>query len=647
MKVLVVDDNEQNLYMLQALLEGNGYRVETAANGAEALEKARRDPPALIITDILMPVMDGFSLCREWQQDERLKEIPFVFYTATYTDPKDEAFALSLGAERFIVKPQEPDVFVGIVRQVIEEAEEGRLRAPGRPVEEELVYLKAYSERLVKKLEDKMLQLERANRRLAALYRASAELSSLRPLDEMIPRVLRAVVEAMAFVNGIYYTYDEAGQTFHLWEAIGFPPQMLDDFRHRLVFDLGEERGLVGLVGQARQPLIVADTQRDPRWAVIDGTVRSALFVPVIHRKRLLGVVSFLSGAAGDFDDADVDNAAILTNNLSIAIENARLVEELRQSEAKFRALAETAPAAIFIYQDTGFRYVNPAGEALTGYSAGELLAMNFWDVVHPDFRDVVKTRGLARQKGEPLPPRYEFKIVTKSGEERWLDFTAGRIEFEGQPAAIGTAYDITERKRAQEEVYRLGQFRESVIENANVWLDVLDEQANVVIWNKAAEEISGYTRGEVVGHGQIWEWLYPEETYRREIVAKAAAIIEQGEVVEDFETTIRRKDGEQRVISWYSQNLVDEQGKLAGSVALGRDVTKRKQAEEELRKHRDRLEELVAERTVELRKMVNLMAGREVRMAELKEVIRKLRAQLEEAGLEPVADDPLLEGAA
>jgi CheY-like chemotaxis protein len=219
-KVLIVDDNSQNLYMLQVLLKGNGYEVVSATNGAEALEKARRDPPHLIIADILMPVMDGFTLCREWKKDEQLKHIPFVFYTATYTDPRDEELALDLGAERFIRKPVEPDVFVGILREVIREAEEGRLVAPGKPVEEETVYLKEYSERLVKKLEDKLTQLEEAKRALEAeiaerkraewalsermkeltcLYSVNRDMRKDLSIDELLRRVIEHLVPAMQF----------------------------------------------------------------------------------------------------------------------------------------------------------------------------------------------------------------------------------------------------------------------------------------------------------------------------------------------------------------------------------------------------------------------------------------------------------------
>lgn len=131
-KVLIVDDQQQSLYLMKTLLEGHAYQVVEATNGAEALELARIDPPDVIISDILMPVMDGFSLCQEWMKDDALSSVPFVFYTATYTDPKDEELALSLGAARFIVKPVEIEEFVSILEQVIAEFESGLLAPPHR-----------------------------------------------------------------------------------------------------------------------------------------------------------------------------------------------------------------------------------------------------------------------------------------------------------------------------------------------------------------------------------------------------------------------------------------------------------------------------------------------------------------------------------
>src|SRR5665648_11410 len=111
-RILVVEDNIDDRYMLKYLLEGYGYEVTSTGNGADALLLARRDPPDIIVTDIMMPVMDGFTLCKECKNDEQLKHIPLIFYTAIYTSAKDEAFALSLGADRFIIKPQEPEELV-------------------------------------------------------------------------------------------------------------------------------------------------------------------------------------------------------------------------------------------------------------------------------------------------------------------------------------------------------------------------------------------------------------------------------------------------------------------------------------------------------------------------------------------------------
>jgi CheY-like chemotaxis protein len=159
-RILVVEDNRQNIYLLESILRGNGYDVTVAENGKEALDLARKDPPDLAISDILMPVTDGFTLCRQWKADERLRTIPFIFYTATYTDPRDERFALSLGAERFVIKPQKPEVLAGIVREVLEEARIMDAGVSGRSADEEVEVLQEYNEVLFRKLEKKVRQLE-------------------------------------------------------------------------------------------------------------------------------------------------------------------------------------------------------------------------------------------------------------------------------------------------------------------------------------------------------------------------------------------------------------------------------------------------------------------------------------------------------
>jgi CheY-like chemotaxis protein len=165
--ILIVDDNEENAYMLRSLLHGHGYRVESARNGAEALDAAAREHPDLVISDILMPVMDGFSLCRAWKQDETLRGIPFVFYTATYTEPQDEQLALNLGAERFIIKPTEPDRFIAILSAVLEQHRQGQLQVREGSPPAETQYLREYNAALIRKLEHKLFQLEEKSRALA------------------------------------------------------------------------------------------------------------------------------------------------------------------------------------------------------------------------------------------------------------------------------------------------------------------------------------------------------------------------------------------------------------------------------------------------------------------------------------------------
>lgn len=165
-KTLIVDDRAENLYLLRVLLQGRGYEVFEAQNGAEALDLARQTPPDIAITDLLMPVMDGYTLLRHWKADPTLKAIPVVVYTATYTDSQDERLALDLGADAFILKPAEPDVFLTQLDRVCARATQDCRAAAEPALTEDPIILREYSEVLVRRLEEKSRQLELANQDL-------------------------------------------------------------------------------------------------------------------------------------------------------------------------------------------------------------------------------------------------------------------------------------------------------------------------------------------------------------------------------------------------------------------------------------------------------------------------------------------------
>ncbi len=146
----------------------------------EALEAAAREPPALVVSDLMMPRMDGFELLRRWKADPRLRGVPFLVYTATYTEPKDERLAIGLGADAFLVKPAEPAPFLAAVEEVLARCGQEASAAPGRPREEASVLLEQQAQVLASKLEAKVAQLAAERGRLGdavAIHRGVIEAS--------------------------------------------------------------------------------------------------------------------------------------------------------------------------------------------------------------------------------------------------------------------------------------------------------------------------------------------------------------------------------------------------------------------------------------------------------------------------------------
>jgi PAS domain S-box-containing protein len=174
MKALIVDDNAADRKILRYIMEKHGFEAIEAGDGEEGLEMAVRHHPALIVSDALMPRMDGFQFLRKVKNDPRLLDIPFVFYSSVYTGCRDEHLALALGADAFVVKPKSPEAFWAEVSAVL--AREGARGDWVRPelLAEEEEYVREYSRIVTAKIEEKVAQLERANaaiRRKAKTYR--------------------------------------------------------------------------------------------------------------------------------------------------------------------------------------------------------------------------------------------------------------------------------------------------------------------------------------------------------------------------------------------------------------------------------------------------------------------------------------------
>lgn len=164
--------------------------------------------------------------------------------------------------------------------------------------------------------------------------------------------------------------------------------------------------------------------------------------------------------------------------------ERKQVQEALYHSEQRFRTLADTTSAAIFIIQGFIIRYANPAARLITGLQIEDLLEHNFLDFVHPEYRAILRQRGPGNPWAEDIPARYELKIYKKDGQERWLDITAGRLDYEGSPAWILTAFDITERDLAEKELRKAKAELEIRVAERTTEL----QQANRQLSSKAAE---------------------------------------------------------------------------------------------------------------------------------------------------------------
>jgi CheY-like chemotaxis protein len=179
MNLLIVDDIATNRKLLRVTLEAEGHTTFEAADGVEALHILARETVDAVISDILMPNMDGFRLCHEIRKSERFHALPFIIYTSTYTSPGDLKLAQTVGADKYLMKPAPTETVLDALREVMDtQAARQVPSVPSVPAMEETYVLKQYSQTLVHKLEEKNTELKDALAKVQHAHEHIVELNS-------------------------------------------------------------------------------------------------------------------------------------------------------------------------------------------------------------------------------------------------------------------------------------------------------------------------------------------------------------------------------------------------------------------------------------------------------------------------------------
>jgi diguanylate cyclase (GGDEF)-like protein/PAS domain S-box-containing protein len=483
---LIVDDKLENRYLLRMLLQGHGFAVEEAGNGVEALELARQQPFDLAISDLLMPVMDGYTLLREWKADATLAGIPFVVYTATYTEAKDEKLALDLGADAFILKPAEPKPFMQEVHEVLEKA--GRCDLPPRTQtvgEDEA--LKRYSEVLVKKLEKKSVELER---RVAELVHSEARIQRLNQLyaalsetnqaivhiaerDTLFQTVCRIAVERGGFALAWIGMIDEASGEVTPIAWHGVDPGW---FSAAMPFTVrGKPRAPVEIALASDRIYQCNDLANEPAVASIgealqQGGLRAAMSCPLRIGQHTVGALTLFAGEKNFFDSLLTGLVTEMAGDVSFALENFEKELQRKQAEASLwaseeasrlnsRAVEASANGIMIIdvgQADLPIIYVNPAFERITGYPASEALGRNARFLTGGDTEQIgveeIRSATRERREGEAVIRNYR-----KDGTLFWNELAISPVRNADGEAThlVGIINDITERKQYEEQLER------------------------------------------------------------------------------------------------------------------------------------------------------------------------------------------------
>lgn len=476
-KVLLVDDNDINRELLTEVLSSQGHEVLEASHGAQALAVLRAEQPALLISDVLMPSMDGYELVRQIRDDPALARIEVIFHTAHFQDDGARELARACGVTRWLLKPCTPEEILAAVGDALDSAP-----APAPALAVDADFDREHLRVLTDKLSHKVDELAVANQRLSALIELNVHLASEFDPASLLERVCRqarhlfaatyAVVCVRERTDGAPEYVSTAGIDAVVATQLPRPDVDVARFRSAISHnvplrqrDLGGDPVAAGLPAgypPAHNSLMAPITSlaRTHGWICLVDKVGAEAFTD--EDERLLGTLAAQTGRIYENRNLVVELRRYAAQLQFESADRQRAIVNLGESEQRFRQLAENIRDVFFLTNadNTKVLYVSPAYEEISGRSCASLYAKpdSWLGAIHPE--DKAGLIAGAQGRVASGSAHFEYRIVRPDGSIRWIRARGFPIRDEsGEVYRIaGLAEDITERRQAEDRIRRLNR---------------------------------------------------------------------------------------------------------------------------------------------------------------------------------------------
>ncbi len=286
-----------------------------------------------------------------------------------------------------------------------------------------------------------------------------------------------------------------------------------------------------------------------------------------------------------------IQGTPCLISSVTDIAEWKRAERALRESEQLYRTLAEKSFAGVYVMQDGQLQFLNRNAAAYAGYTVEELIGRKADSIIHPEDREKTRKKALQMLRGAGTSP-YEFRIVTKQGQIRWIMETVTPIDYGGQAAILGNSMDITEKKRTEESLKSSEERYRAIIENIEDGYHEVDLAGNLRLFNESFRKILGYDAAELMGMNYK---CYAASAESAKAVFEAYnGIYRTGESLQRYAWDVVRKDGLRRSLEVSTSLAIDADGQPTGFRGIVRDITDRKLADEVLRESKQQLADII-----------------------------------------------------